>query len=347
LYDLAPVGYFTFDKNGVIVEANLTGCQMLGVERAYLLKKPFRLYISEDCQDRFYLHCRRVFETDTRQSCEISLVTKGGKRLEALLKSVRAANTEGNNALCHTTVTDITDRKQAEQKINEYQKHLKRLAEQLTLAEEGERRRIAGEIHDEISQTLTMAKIKLDALRNSPPSEWSSVEIKQISSYIENVIQETRTLTFELSNPILYELGFEAAAAEWLNDNVQEKHGVATKFQDDGRPKPLDDDLKVILFRNVRELLTNCIKHARAGKIRVSIRRIDDSIQVIVEDNGVGFDPAQVRTTAGKKVTFGLFSIRESMENTGGNFEIESRPGAGCKAIMTAPLKSSKTDNEM
>ncbi len=78
------------------------------------------------------------------------------------------------------------------------------------------------------------------------------------------MIQETRTLTFELSNPILYELGFEAAVAEWLSEQVQVKHGIATEFQDDGKAKPLDDDVKVMLFRNVRELLINCIKHAKA-----------------------------------------------------------------------------------
>jgi signal transduction histidine kinase len=161
------------------------------------------------------------------------------------------------------------------------------------------------------------------------------------------VIQETRTLTFELSNPILYELGFEAAVAEWLDEQVQIKHGIATEFLDDGKAKPLDDNIKVMLFRNVRELLINCIKHAKAKAIRVNIRRIDDSIEVTVEDNGVGFDPVQVRATAFKKAKFGLFSVRESLENTGGHFEIESKPGAGCKATMIAPIKNAKTDKEI
>ena len=131
LYDLAPVGYFTFDKNTCIVEANLTGCQMLGMERAYLIKKPFRLYISEDCQDRFYLHCRRVFETDTRQSCEISLVTKDGKKIEALLESVRAANTEGNNTLWRMTVTDITGLKLAGEKLQSEKNLLRTLIDHI------------------------------------------------------------------------------------------------------------------------------------------------------------------------------------------------------------------------
>jgi signal transduction histidine kinase len=142
-------------------------------------------------------------------------------------------------------------------------------------------------------------------------------------------------------------LGFEVAVAEWLSEQVQEKHGIATKFQDDGKAKPLDEDVKVMLFRNVRELLTNCIKHAKAETIKVNIRRTNGSIEIVVEDNGVGFDPAQARTTADKKVTFGLFSVRESLGNSGGHFIIESKPGAGCKAIMTAPLKDQSHKKEV
>jgi len=128
---------------------------------------------------------------------------------------------------------------------------------------------------------------------------------------------------------------------------VQVKHGIATEFQDDGKAKPLDDDVKMMLFRNVRELLINCIKHANAGKVRVNIRRTDGSVEIVVEDNGVGFDPAEVRSTAGKSAKFGLFSVRESLEGLGGHFKIESKPGAGCKAIMTAPLKDQSHKKEV
>jgi PAS domain S-box-containing protein len=274
-------------------------------------------------------------------------ISKSGEVFYCSTNKVPLRDSAGNITGLVGINYDITERKQVENKILEYQKHLKRLAARLTLAEEGERRRIAGAIHDDISQTLAMAKIKLDSLQSSPPSQKSYDEIKQISACIEKVIQETRTLTFELSNPILYELGFEAAVAEWLDEQVQIKHGIATEFLDDGKAKPLDDNIKVMLFRNIRELLINCIKHAKAKAIRVNIRRIDDSIEVTVEDNGVGFDPVQVRATAFKKAKFGLFSVRESLENTGGSFEIESKPGAGCKATMIAPIKNAKTDKEI
>ena len=347
LYDFAPVGYFTLNKEGLIVGANLTGAAFLGEERDNLLKSKFSHFITPGSQDDFYLHHKKVVESGTRQSCEIKLRKKDGTEFPVQLVSVAVAEQKGEYDQFRTTMTDITERKRAEHKTLEYQKHLKRLAARLTQTEEQERRRIAGEIHDEISQTLAMVKIKLDTLRNSPPSEASSAEIEQISSSIEKVIEETRTLTFELSNPILYELGFEAAVAEWLSEQVQEKHGIAIEFQDNGKAKPLDDNVKVVLFRNVRELLTNCIKHASAGRVRVGIRRIDGSIEVVVEDNGVGFDPAQVRTATGKKVKFGLLSVRESLEDLGGSFEIESKPGAGCKTTMVAPMKNTQTNKEI
>jgi PAS domain S-box-containing protein len=288
-------------------------------------------------------HLRRKDKEDATKQYEFRFVTRSGNIRNITHLTDVILGTKRSVA----SLMDITERKLAEQKIQEYQKRLKQLALRLTLAEEKERRWIASQLHDEVSQTLAMAKIKLDTLRNSPPSEASAAMIEEISSSVEKVIQETRTLTFELSNPILYELGFEAAVAEWLNENIQEKHGIATEFHDDELLKPLEDDLKVMLFRNVRELLTNCIKHAKAGKIMVGLRRIADSIEVIVEDNGVGFDTAQLRTTASKKGKFGLFSVRENMENTGGSFKIESTPGAGCKAIMTAPLKDQSDKKEV
>jgi signal transduction histidine kinase len=236
-------------------------------------------------------------------------------------------------------ICEHAKRRQAEQKLLEHQKQLKRLASQLALAEERERRRIAGELHDQVGQSLALAKIKLDALRSSATSQPAEEVLADVSKTLQQLMDETRLLTFDLSSPILYELGFEAAVSEWLNEQVRDKHGIATEFADDGQPKPLGDDVRMLLFRNVRELLINCIKHANADKVRVGIRRIDGSIEVTVEDNGVGFDPTEARTMVAKKAGFGLFSIRESLEELGGRFEIESKRGAGCRVIMTAPLK--------
>jgi signal transduction histidine kinase len=137
----------------------------------------------------------------------------------------------------------------------------------------------------------------------------------------------------------LYELGFEAAVAEWLTDEIRGKHGIETEFDDDGREKPLSDDIWAILFRNVRELLINVVKHVQARKVKVCVRGTDEDICVSVEDDGVGFDPAEAKAMAAKSDKFGLFSIRQQLEQLGGFIEIDSEPGRGCRISMKAPLK--------
>jgi signal transduction histidine kinase len=184
-------------------------------------------------------------------------------------------------------------------------------------------------------------------MRKSESAGELTEALKDVSRCLEQVIQDTRTLTLDLSDPILYELGFEAAVAEWLTDQIQEKHGIETEFVDDGRQKPLDDDIRVLLFRNVRELLINVVKHAQANKVRVAIHKVGKHIEVSVEDDGVGFDPVEVASMAAKRAEFGLFSIRERLEQLGGRIEIHSEPGRGSRITMIAPLKYDNSKDEI
>jgi PAS domain S-box-containing protein len=115
LYDFAPVGYFSFDKNGLIIEVNLTGAKNLGVERNFLIRKPFSRFIFQDSKDVFYLHLRQVFSTGVRQTCELKLVDKKGVGFDVQLESLSVQ--EGNSDHCRTAMSDITNRKKAEETI--------------------------------------------------------------------------------------------------------------------------------------------------------------------------------------------------------------------------------------
>jgi PAS domain S-box-containing protein len=271
---------------------------------------------------------------------ELMLLHKNGHLVPVYLIHT-AVKVEGKKPLLFCIDVDLSERRRAEEKLLNYQTQLKSLASQLSLVEEHERHRIATALHDQIAQSLVMSKIKLDALRSSTPKDIADV-LDEISESLYRTIQHTRSLTFDLSFPILYELGFEAAVAVWLVEEIQEKYGIKSEFEDDEKPKPLDDDVRVLLFRNVRELLVNVVRHADAKKVKVSVRKAGSEIHVSVEDDGVGFDPAEIVSASAQAGGFGLFSIRERLEQAGGHLKIESEPGRGTTITLIAPLKQKK-----
>ncbi len=228
---------------------------------------------------------------------------------------------------------DITERKRAEEKIRTYQEQLRSLVTELSLVEDQERRRIATDLHDNIGQALAMAKIKLGALRGKESSMDLARPVDEIRKLIEQAIQYTRSLIFDLSPPILYELGFEAAV-EWLTEQIQEQYGILIDFEDDRQHKPMNEKIRILLFRALKELLINVVKHAQAHKAKVSIRREDNNIRIGVEDDGVGFDTSKMDYFI-KTGAFGLFNIRESMR---GCLEIQSEPGQGTRITLVTPL---------
>ena len=144
LYDLAPVGYFTFDHHGIIREVNLTGADMLGEERRSLLGKPFSVFIHKDDRNHFHLHRTGTLQQGTRQTAEMRLTRKDGSVFFAQLQS-RADDGDGNPALCRTAAIDISDRKQTEDELEGSRKQLRNLSAHLQDMREGERTNIARE----------------------------------------------------------------------------------------------------------------------------------------------------------------------------------------------------------
>jgi signal transduction histidine kinase len=129
---------------------------------------------------------------------------------------------------------------------------------------------------------------------------------------------------------------------EWLAEHMEKQYGLAVAVEDDDNPKPLDNEARVLLFRAVRELLFNVLKHSRASSARVCMRRAGEHLEVIVEDNGVGFPPDKPGDLSGKIEGFGLFSIRERLNYFGGRMEIDSIPGEITRVILSLPLQPDK-----
>jgi signal transduction histidine kinase len=162
--------------------------------------------------------------------------------------------------------------------------------------------------------------------------------VKDISGILLKASQDTRSLIHELSPPSMEHLGLGAAISEWLEDYAGRRHGLETEFTDRTGDVTLDGDLQTILFRSVRELLTNVIKHAKADRVSVLLESSAGGFKIAVKDDGAGFDVRRESRASRRRGTFGLFSIEERMTNLGGSLEIISEPGKGCEVIMFVPL---------
>ncbi|MCX5791461.1 MAG: sensor histidine kinase [Elusimicrobia bacterium] len=236
---------------------------------------------------------------------------------------------------------EVKERELRQKEILLYQEKLRGLSSELILTEERERHEIATDLHDVIGQTLAMAKMKAGALRGACSARDAAAELKNLSGFIDEAIFATRNLTFQLASPILYELGLESAL-ERLAEDTRRRNGLAVDFRGEGGRMPLPTETSVLIFKAVRELLMNAVKHSKASRVKVRVRRAAGKIAVTVRDNGRGFNAAAASVYDGDKGGFGLFSIREKVSRLGGEFRLNSRPGSGTLAVITAPLAKEK-----
>ena len=195
------------------------------------------------------------------------------------------------------------------------------------------------ELHDNTIQNLGLSKFKLSVFRNSLDKDTPTNILDEVILIIDSAIKDTRNLIFELSPPILYELGF-VPAIEWLAEKFHLERDLVCEVKDDGKNKPLDHAISVILFQIIRELLVNIVKHAKADKATITMSQIDERVKIEVKDDGVGFDISALGKSIIEPQGYGLFSIRERLSNFGENLDIDSTPGGGTVISFAAPLKS-------
>ncbi|OGS36359.1 MAG: hypothetical protein A2293_05750 [Elusimicrobia bacterium RIFOXYB2_FULL_49_7] len=231
---------------------------------------------------------------------------------------------------------DITEKKKAEQEVLTYQEKLKSLSLEIALLEERERRRVANYLHDQVSQSLVMALMRLSTLRQEAP-EAMALELDALHELVGHSVEDIRSLTFELSPPLLYDLGYKAAA-EWLAEQFQQLYGIPIDVTADSSDAAVDNEVRAILFRATREVLFNTVKHAQATRAKIAVSVDKSVIRVTVEDNGKGFDAARLLENK-KNRGYGLFSVKEQLANLNGSMTVTSAPGSGTRVEMAAPLR--------
>jgi PAS domain S-box-containing protein len=235
------------------------------------------------------------------------------------------------------SIIDITQVKSAEKKLVEYQQQLRSLTNELISKEENERRKLGVYLHDRIGQSLSAIKMHLEMMAAELTGSDDREKCSRILKQIEETIHDTRVLSYELSPVILHELGLEVALG-WLADQTRKQHNVAVSFTSDKHAGQLDDDIKIILYRAVSELLSNVVKHAWAKRATVSIKRRQGQVHITVEDDGVGFDPVELEGVAATERGFGLFSIKERLHYLKGSITVTSAPYQGTCIMLSVPL---------
>ena len=216
---------------------------------------------------------------------------------------------------------------------------LRALAGELTMAEHRQRRQLSKILHDGLQQHLAIAKLHLNALAGRLDSE----ELQSAAGDVENLIAESihisRSLSAELSPPVLTNRGL-ATGLEWLAAWMPDKYGLCIDLSLEIRPE-LPDDVKIMVFESVRELLFNAVKHAGVSRAKVCLSQSDDAmINVSVCDDGAGFDINRLKPAGDPHSGFGLFSIRERIELIGGRLQIQSAPGKGSRFTLKVPCRS-------
>jgi PAS domain S-box-containing protein len=305
-------------------------CEITGFEPEEALGEGWERAVHPDDRERITEDWSRATRGDRPFERKFRFQRPDGVIIPVLGQVLPERDTRGRISGFIGAVIDLTGQIEAENK-------LRCLALQLEMEQEHERRRIAAGLHDEVGQTLAVARAKLGQLIETGRGGDVPAQAAEIRAFVDRAIAQTSTLTFELSSPILRELGF-VAAVEDLCEKLGEQSGVWFRVTAGPVPGALGEDLHIFLYRVVRELCANVVKHARALRAEVRVHVDGDWIQIAVTDDGKGFNASQDAKSFGPTGGFGLFAIREISRQLGGHFKIESAPGKQTRAILSVPL---------
>ena len=281
LFEFAPLGYFILDRNGLILNANLTGCSMLGIERKQLLKKPFAMFVTGGIKETsiFRKYLKEIFHNETQHILETNLKRKEKNEFTARLDSVSMLDEMNHSTLCRMAVTDITNEERAKKQMEEVLEAL-----------EKERSRIAADLHDSINPLLSISKLSIEssinALSSLCPNKINPLD--NAVNMLERAIKEVKSIFANLLPTILRDFGIVNALqdlAEKINQSESLQVGLDIHIEE-----RLNNKIELALFRMTQELLNNVLKHANVGKVEVQLIRHKQSIVLMINDNGKGFD---------------------------------------------------------
>jgi signal transduction histidine kinase len=235
-------------------------------------------------------------------------------------------------------VRDITERVQAEEALHQYAERLRALATQMAEVEEAERQRLARELHDQVGQSLTALGINLNIVRTQMLKEATDVVRSRLDdslALVEQTTERIRDVMADLRPPVLDDYGL-MAALRWYGEQFASRTGITVDVHGEELDPRLPADVETVLFRIAQEAVTNVTKHAQATQVLMAVEVDDETVRLVVADDGVGFDPARL-SEPGERQGWGLLNMTERAEAAGGRCHIESGPAQGTKITVEVP----------
>jgi len=367
LYDFAPSGYFTLAATGAILQANLTGAKLVGIERSRLVGQSFGQLVSAEFRPAFSTFLEQVFAGEAKQSGDFELTGKGQPLRFVNIEAQRSINGQE----CRAALVDITVRKVAEaaqvrlevmtasnrkleqeiirrktleQALKLSEQQLRQLSHEILLTQEAERKRISRELHDTVLQTLVGISVHLASLTPKTADNSTSLrqKIAQTQLLVEKSLAMVHRFAVELRPTVLDDLGLIPALHTFMKDFMK-RTGVRARLTAYAAVNQLPIDQSAVLYRVALEALNNVAIHAQASAVEVQIKKLPDWICLTITDNGKSFDVKRVLRTKGNG-RLGLLGMRERLEMVGGKFSIKSTPGHGTTVIARIPASSESTE---
>jgi len=327
IFTASPDFMYLTDSEGRLLDANpaLLDWQELSLEE--LRRRPFLDFFAGDNIEEVMRGFAVLQHGNPVHGLEVRARNTRGETREFDVHAIPISDRQRGTVIL-SVARDITARKQAEAR-------LQLLSRQLLETQETERRHLARELHDEIGQTLTVLKINLKALEPVP---------KQVKPYlqeslrlVDSTIQRIRNLSLDLRPSQLDHFGL-VDTLQWYVDRWVHRTGLIMHFAADRlqpRPHPL---IETTCFRVVQEALTNIIRHARARQVWITLQQHDTALDLLIRDDGIGFDIDVARAQAAQGKGLGLFGMEERVRLVGGQLEIATAPKKGTEIRVCMPL---------
>ena len=327
------------DENGLWTYANDKLCYMLGHFQGELVGRAVIDFVDETHQAIFKEEMA-MQRRGEHKPYELTWRNKNGLKIPTIVSPKPIFSKEGEFKGSFAIITDITEQKQAEEALKESEKQLRYLSSQLMTIQEQERKRISAELHDELGQALTVMKLRLKVIEKGLTKDQTGIQ-KDCSDtlhYIDQVIEDVRRLSRDLSPSILEDLGFSAALRKMVGDFT--KHYAIKSFME-----TIDIDhlfsprAHILLYRIFQEALTNIGKHSRASQVAISITKENGGISFLIGDNGKGFNLKETAARNMNEKGLGLSTLSERIRMLGGSLHLWTQEGKGTRISFTIPIE--------